>query len=66
MVRALKGLVIVMAGLIFVGLVAVVWAIFNLNKPADNRDVAKITEIAETSDASGKCACRMDGSLATR
>ena len=40
--RALKAVVIVMAVLIFVGLIAVVWAIFNLNKPADNRDVARL------------------------
>ncbi len=61
MVRALKGLVIVMAGLIFVGLVAVVWAIFNLNKPADNRDVAKITEIAETLSLGLPAGCQIAG-----
>lgn len=41
-VRAIKAVVIIMAVLIFVGLVAVVWAIFNLNKPTGNRDVAKL------------------------
>ncbi len=41
-VRALKAVVIIMAVLIFVGLIAVVWAIFNLKTPADNRDVAEL------------------------
>lgn len=40
--RAIKAVVIIMAVLIFVGLIAVVWALFNLNKPADNRDAAKL------------------------
>ncbi len=40
--RALKAVVIVMAVLIFVGLIAVVWAIFNLNKPTEDRDIARL------------------------
>lgn len=31
-----------MTVMIFVGLIAVVWAIFNLKKPADNRDAAEV------------------------
>jgi hypothetical protein len=38
----MKAVVIVMAVLIFVGLIAVVWAIFNLNKPTEDRDVARL------------------------
>ena len=47
--RALKAVGIVMAVLIVVGVVAVVWAIFNLqtpddNRPSDNRNIAQLTE----------------------
>ena len=42
--RAVKGLVIVMAVLIFVGLGAVVWKITNFEEPVVSRDVAKIAE----------------------
>jgi len=41
-VRAVKIVVIVMAVLIFVGMIAVVWALFNLNKPTGDRDIAKV------------------------
>ena len=37
-----------MAVLIFVGLIAVVWAIVNIDKPAAKGDAAQITKIAET------------------
>lgn len=42
--RVVKGLVIVMAVLIFVGLGAVVWKITNFEEPVVSRDVAKIAE----------------------
>lgn len=40
--RAVKIVVILMAVLIFAGMIAVVWALFNLKKPAGNRDIAKV------------------------
>jgi hypothetical protein len=51
--RVIKAVVIGLAVLIVIALGAVVWAIFNLNKPADNRpsaisDAARTSEIAET------------------
>ncbi|NKB48929.1 MAG: hypothetical protein GKS02_06140 [Alphaproteobacteria bacterium] len=56
--RVIKGVVIGLAVLIFVALGAVVWAIFNLNSPDDNRaadnngagnnDAAAAGRIAET------------------
>ncbi len=40
--RALKGLVIVLAVLIVIAMVAVMWAIFNLVGPEDSRPVATL------------------------
>lgn len=61
--RVVKGLVIVMAVLIFVGMVAVVWAIFNLNKPADNRpsDKSDITTIADKLSLGLPAGCEIAG-----
>ena len=59
--RGVKGLVIVMAVLIFVGIIAVVWAIVNIEKPASKSDAAQIAKIAETLSLGLPAGCEIAG-----
>ncbi len=70
--RAIKAVVIIMAVMIFVGLIAVVWAMFNVKNPAEKRDVAKVAvelslelpagcEIADMDLEGGRLAVRTTG-----
>jgi len=65
-VRVIKGVVIGLAVLILIALGGVVWAIFNLNNPADNRagetnDATTTSKIAETLSLGLPAGCEIAG-----